>query len=145
HRQRPGHPGRSPTPHLGPILHDQRRRRRHRPRPLDRARARRAPRRQDRLRDKDRRRHDVHGPPAAPDPADRAQAQRMKPRLFATPTAFRAWLDEHHATETELVVGFHKRATNKPCMTWSESVDEALCFGWIDAIRRRIDDDTYSI
>ena len=69
----------------------------------------------------------------------------MKPRLFATPTAFRAWLDEHHATETELVVGFHKRATNKPCMTWSESVDEALCFGWIDAIRRRIDDDTYSI
>ena len=43
--------------------------------------------------------------------------------------------------QTELVVGFHKRATGTPCMTWPESVDEALCFGWIDAIRRRIDDD----
>ena len=67
------------------------------------------------------------------------------PRFFATPAAFRSWLAKHHATETELLVGFHKRATAKPCMTWSESVDEALCFGWIDAIRRRIDDDSYSI
>jgi uncharacterized protein YdeI (YjbR/CyaY-like superfamily) len=69
----------------------------------------------------------------------------MKPRFFATPAAFRAWLERNHATATELLVGFHKRKTGTPCMTWSESVDEALCFGWIDAIRRRIDDNTYSI
>ena len=69
----------------------------------------------------------------------------MKPRFFATPAAFRAWLEKNHATNTELLVGFHKRATGKPCMTWPESVDEALCFGWIDAIRRRIDDNSYSI
>ncbi|MCU1600037.1 MAG: bacteriocin-protection protein [Frankiales bacterium] len=66
-------------------------------------------------------------------------------RFFATPDDWRAWLQEHHARETELVVGFHKRSTGKPCMTWSESVDEALCFGWIDAIRRRVDDETYTI
>lgn len=69
----------------------------------------------------------------------------MKPRFFATPAEFRAWLAEHHATAPELLVGFHKRATGTPCMTWPESVDEALCFGWIDAIRRRIDANTYSI
>jgi uncharacterized protein YdeI (YjbR/CyaY-like superfamily) len=69
----------------------------------------------------------------------------MKPRFFATPAEFRTWLERNHATETELLVGFHKRATGTPCMTWPESVDEALCFGWIDAIRRRIDANTYSI
>jgi uncharacterized protein YdeI (YjbR/CyaY-like superfamily) len=66
-------------------------------------------------------------------------------RFFATPAEWRSWLEEHHATETELVVGFWKRSTGKPCMTWSESVDEALCFGWIDAIRRRVDDESYTI
>jgi uncharacterized protein YdeI (YjbR/CyaY-like superfamily) len=69
----------------------------------------------------------------------------MKPRFFATPAAFRTWLERNHATETELLVGFHKRATGTPCMTWPESVDEALCFGWIDAVRRRIDANSYSI
>jgi uncharacterized protein YdeI (YjbR/CyaY-like superfamily) len=66
-------------------------------------------------------------------------------RFFATAAEWRAWLEANHASETELVVGFYKTKTGKPCMTWSESVDEALCFGWIDAIRRRIDDDSYSI
>lgn len=54
------------------------------------------------------------------------------PKFFATPAAFRAWLAKHHASKTELLVGFYKRASGKPSMTWSESVDEALCFGWID-------------
>ena len=66
-------------------------------------------------------------------------------RFFATAAEWRAWLEEHHATEDELVVGFHKRGSGKPSMTWSESVDEALCFGWIDAVRRGLDDESYSI
>ena len=66
-------------------------------------------------------------------------------RFFATPAEWRAWLEEHHATETELVVGFWKKGSGKASMTWSESVDEALCFGWIDAIRRSVDDESYTI
>ena len=66
-------------------------------------------------------------------------------RFFATPAEWRAWLEEHHATETELVVGFWKTKTGKACMTWSESVDEALCFGWIDAVRHGVDEESYTI
>jgi uncharacterized protein YdeI (YjbR/CyaY-like superfamily) len=69
----------------------------------------------------------------------------MEPTFFATPEAFRAWLEEHHATATELLVGFHKRGTGQPSISWPESVDQALCFGWIDGVRRRIDDERYSI
>jgi uncharacterized protein YdeI (YjbR/CyaY-like superfamily) len=69
----------------------------------------------------------------------------MKPRFFATPAAFRAWLAKHHASAKELVVGFHKRHTGKPSLTWPQSVDEALCFGWIDGVRRRLHDGAYSI
>ena len=69
----------------------------------------------------------------------------MKPIYFAGPEAFRAWLEEHHAGETEVLVGFHKRGTGRPSMTWPESVDEALCFGWIDGVRRRVDDERYTI
>ena len=69
----------------------------------------------------------------------------MTPTFFADAQAFRAWLEQHAAKATELLVGFHKVGSGKPCMSWSESVDEALCFGWIDGVRRRIDDDTYSI
>ena len=69
----------------------------------------------------------------------------MKPRFFRSPSAFRAWLTEHHATTSELLVGFYKKGSGKPSMTWPESVDEALCFGWIDGIRKRIDDDGYTI
>jgi uncharacterized protein YdeI (YjbR/CyaY-like superfamily) len=69
----------------------------------------------------------------------------VKPTFFATPEDFRAWLQEHHATEKELLVGFHKKGSGRPSITWPESVDQALCFGWIDGVRRRIDDDSYSI
>jgi len=70
---------------------------------------------------------------------------KPRPKFFATPDAFRAWLAEHHETEPELLVGFYKRGSGKPSITWPESVDEALCFGWIDGVRRRIDDESYSI
>jgi len=69
----------------------------------------------------------------------------MEPIFFATPDDFRAWLQEHHETESELLVGFHKKGSGRPSITWPESVDQALCFGWIDGVRRRIDDEGYSI
>lgn len=69
----------------------------------------------------------------------------MDPTFFPTPTDFRAWLVANHATESELLVGFYKKATGRPSITWPESVDQALCYGWIDGIRRRIDDESYSI
>jgi uncharacterized protein YdeI (YjbR/CyaY-like superfamily) len=69
----------------------------------------------------------------------------MEPTFFATPEDFRAWLSEHHATAAELLVGFHKKGSGRPSITWPESVDQALCFGWIDGVRRRIDDERYSI
>lgn len=67
------------------------------------------------------------------------------PHFFPTPSAFRTWLAAHAATAPELLVGFHKLGSGRPSMSWSESVDEALCFGWIDGVRRRIDDVAYSI
>jgi uncharacterized protein YdeI (YjbR/CyaY-like superfamily) len=72
--------------------------------------------------------------------------RKMDPPLFfSSPQEFNAWLTEHHATRDELIVGFYKKATGKPSLTWPESVDEALCFGWIDGIRRRLDDESYTI
>lgn len=68
-----------------------------------------------------------------------------KPVYFATPAAWRAWLEEHHARETELLVGFHKVGSGRPSMSWPESVDEALCFGWIDGVRRSVDAARYTI
>ncbi len=68
----------------------------------------------------------------------------MDARFFASPEEWRAWLEEHHEREAELLVGYHKRGTGRPSMTWAESVDEALCFGWIDGVRRRIDDERYT-
>ena len=68
----------------------------------------------------------------------------MRPRFFATPSEFRAWLDEHHAMAKELLVGFHKKASGKPSISWPEAVDEALSFGWIDGVRRSIDDVSYT-
>jgi len=67
------------------------------------------------------------------------------PTFFHEPGAFRAWLEEHHGSAAELLVGFYKRGSGLPSITWPESVDEALCFGWIDGIRRRIDERSYSI
>jgi uncharacterized protein YdeI (YjbR/CyaY-like superfamily) len=69
----------------------------------------------------------------------------MEPIFFATPADWRAWLEEHHDTERELLVGFRKRGSGRASITWPESVDEALCFGWIDGVRRRLDDDSYTI
>jgi uncharacterized protein YdeI (YjbR/CyaY-like superfamily) len=67
------------------------------------------------------------------------------PTFFATPAEFRDWLEQHHADEDELYVGFYKKATGKPGMTWAESVDEALCFGWIDGRRNGIDEESSMI
>ena len=68
-----------------------------------------------------------------------------EPMHFATPADFRRWLARHHERETELWVGFHKKATGRPSITWPEAVDEALCVGWIDGIRRSLGDDRYMI
>ena len=68
----------------------------------------------------------------------------MEPHFFATPGEFRAWLEQHHADQTEVVVGFYKKATGRPTMAWTDAVREALCFGWIDGIRRSIDAESYS-
>jgi len=69
----------------------------------------------------------------------------MQPTFFATPAEFRRWLKQHHRTATELWVGFHRTGTGRPSLTWPESVDEALCFGWIDGIRKSLDAGSYVI
>jgi uncharacterized protein YdeI (YjbR/CyaY-like superfamily) len=69
----------------------------------------------------------------------------VEPIFFETPAHFRAWLEEHHEARRELLVGFYKKGSKRPSITWPQSVDEALCFGWIDGIRRGIDDESYSI
>jgi uncharacterized protein YdeI (YjbR/CyaY-like superfamily) len=69
----------------------------------------------------------------------------VKPVFFATPARFRAWLEKNHAKKAELIVGFYKRGIGKPSLTWPESVDEALCFGWIDGIRKSLGAEAYTI
>lgn len=69
----------------------------------------------------------------------------MTPTFFAKQSDFRKWLQKNHKKETELLVGFYKVGSDKPSMTWSQSVDEALCFGWIDGIRKSIDEASYQI
>jgi uncharacterized protein YdeI (YjbR/CyaY-like superfamily) len=69
----------------------------------------------------------------------------MQPRFFKTPADLRRWFVKHAADEMELLVGYYKRDTNKASVTWPESVDQALCFGWIDGVRKRIDDQSYTI
>lgn len=69
----------------------------------------------------------------------------MKPRFFKTPGEFRAWLEKNHTKEKELLVGFYKVGTGKPSITWPQSVDAALSYGWIDGIRRSVDKDVYTI
>jgi uncharacterized protein YdeI (YjbR/CyaY-like superfamily) len=68
----------------------------------------------------------------------------MEPIYFATAADFRGWLEAHHESETELLVGFYKKASGVPSITWPEAVDEALCFGWIDSVRRTVDEDRYA-
>jgi uncharacterized protein YdeI (YjbR/CyaY-like superfamily) len=69
----------------------------------------------------------------------------VHPTFFSNQLEFRKWLEKNHEKEAELYVGFYKVDSGKPSMTWSESVDEALCFGWIDAVRKSIDKESYFI
>ena len=75
----------------------------------------------------------------------RTASTEMRIRFFKSPAEFRKWLEKHSDISHELWVGFHKKASGKPSMTWPESVGEALCFGWIDGIRKSIDDASYTI
>ncbi|MCR9162586.1 MAG: YdeI/OmpD-associated family protein [Nannocystaceae bacterium] len=68
-----------------------------------------------------------------------------KPTFFAAPADFRAWLEAHHRTSEHLWVGYHKKATKKPSVTWEETVEEALCVGWIDGIRKSLGAESYMI
>jgi uncharacterized protein YdeI (YjbR/CyaY-like superfamily) len=67
----------------------------------------------------------------------------MEPVFFATRDELRAWLERHHADRDELWVGLYKKGSGKPSVTWPEVVDEALCFGWIDGVRRSLGPDSY--
>ncbi len=69
----------------------------------------------------------------------------MKPVFFKSGTEFREWLSKNHLSEKELYVGYYKVDTGKPSLTWSESVDQAICFGWIDGVRKSIDKESYCI
>jgi len=72
-------------------------------------------------------------------------SRSTQPIFFALPSEFRAWLKKHHAEVSELSVGFYKKSTGKPSLSWPESVDAALCFGWIDGIRRSLNAESYTI
>ncbi len=69
----------------------------------------------------------------------------MTPIYFGSPAAFRTWLEQNHTQTEPLIVGYFKKKTGQPSLTWSESVDEALCFGWIDGVRRTVDADRYTV
>lgn len=69
----------------------------------------------------------------------------MNIHFFPTPTDLKKWFIQNHGHEKELHVGFYKTASKKPSITWPQSVDEALCFGWIDGVRRSIDEECYQI
>jgi uncharacterized protein YdeI (YjbR/CyaY-like superfamily) len=70
---------------------------------------------------------------------------QLTPTFFKDQYGFRKWLLKNHMKESELLVGFYKKESGKANMTWSQSVDEALCFGWIDGVRRSIDENSYCI
>jgi len=69
----------------------------------------------------------------------------MEPHFFITPAEFRKWLDKNHDKESELLVGFYKTNTGRPTITWPQSVDQALCYGWIDGVRKSRDEESYTI
>ena len=71
--------------------------------------------------------------------------RNMNPTFFATPARFYQWLLKHHVTRKELLVGFYKSGSGRPSVTWPQAVDQALCFGWIDGVRQRIDDERYTV
>lgn len=74
-----------------------------------------------------------------------SSAPDMHPTFFPSPADFRAWLKENHAQAAKLWVGYYKKATGKPSVTWEETVDEALCYGWIDGIRRSLGEESHVI
>ncbi len=88
-----------------------------------------------------------HRPPSAADGIVGAMTSDpgAEALFFATPQDWRRWLEAHAATASEVVVGLHKRATGRPSLTWAQSVEEALCFGWIDGVRRSLGDGVYTI
>ena len=65
--------------------------------------------------------------------------------FFKTPAELREWFEKNHETEKELLLGYYKKASGLPSVDWSESVDQAICYGWIDGIRRSIDEKSYHI
>jgi uncharacterized protein YdeI (YjbR/CyaY-like superfamily) len=69
----------------------------------------------------------------------------MNPHYFPSSFKFHQWLEKHHATTAELWVGFYKQSSGKPSITYPEALDEALCFGWIDGIRKTVDEERYTI
>lgn len=69
----------------------------------------------------------------------------MKPIFFKNQSELRKWLEKNHLSEQELILGLYKKGTGKENVTWSQAVDEALCFGWIDGISRRIDEERWQI
>src|SRR6185369_15640982 len=69
----------------------------------------------------------------------------MKPRFFSSPEKFREWLEQNHDSATELLLGFHKKSSGKKSGTYSEALDEALCYGWIDGVRKYLDETSYTI
>jgi uncharacterized protein YdeI (YjbR/CyaY-like superfamily) len=71
------------------------------------------------------------------------KGSESNPLFFKSPPEYRKWLEKNHQTAKELWIGFYKKSTGKPTMTWKETVDESLCFGWIDGIRKSIDADSF--
>ena len=70
---------------------------------------------------------------------------KVKPKFFSTPIKFREWLEKNHDKQSELLVGLHKRDSGKKTLTYAEALDEALCFGWIDGVRKNFDESSYTI
>ena len=68
----------------------------------------------------------------------------MKPLFFESPAQWRTWLEENHDKAREVWVGFYKKSSGRPTITWPQAVDEALCFGWIDGVRKSIDEESYT-
>jgi uncharacterized protein YdeI (YjbR/CyaY-like superfamily) len=77
-------------------------------------------------------------------PVPRTASGPPEATFFSSPAEFRRWLQRHHASARELWVGFHKKATGRQTITWAQAVDEALCFGWIDGVRKSVDGDRYA-
>src|ERR1044072_4179949 len=69
----------------------------------------------------------------------------MTPRFFSSPEKFREWLEQHHDSASELLLGFHKKSSRKKIVTYAEALDEALCYGWMDGVRKNLNETSYTI